>query len=480
MSRKESEGGQAVSNRRNETLSTKTPANETQANETRVRNSGPAPGDPPGRHFRQVKPSEDDTKLELRRRHTALHQRLLHSRRAQLLAGLVVAIVLPAGVNWGWAFWQQASAAQWIALGGSIAAYLAAIVAVQRLSRLPGTRADHLVVPALTTCYGLLWGALELLSLPYAGAHLLFSYAVAAAVFTAGYRLSVAHRRLRLAVVPYGKTWELCQDPAVDWRFLEEPSLDGTRVDGVVADLRSGLSFTWQRFLSDCTLHRIPVYHATNTFEMLTGRVYLHDNRLGNMQPDEGYELLKRLLDVVGVVLLMPLLLPIMGVTALAIRLESPGPAVFTQERMGLHCRPFTVYKFRSMYTDHQGTGFTQEGHDPRITRVGRVIRKYRIDELPQVFNVLKGDMSLIGPRPESMDLSQWYRNDVPYFHYRHVVRPGISGWAQVEQGYAAEVDGMTRKLEYDYYYIKHFSFWLDVLITIRTLRTIFTGFGSR
>ena len=120
------------------------------------------------------------------------------------------------------------------------------------------------------------------------------------------------------------------------------------------------------------------------------------------------------------------------------------------------------------------------EENDPRITKVGKFIRKFRIDELPQIFNILIGQMSFIGPRPESLELSMWYELDVPFFSYRHVVRPGISGWAQVEQGYAAEVDGMNVKLEYDFYYIKHFSFWLDTLITFKTIKTILTGFGAR
>ncbi|ALO25992.1 exopolysaccharide biosynthesis polyprenyl glycosylphosphotransferase [Leptospira borgpetersenii serovar Ballum] len=111
---------------------------------------------------------------------------------------------------------------------------------------------------------------------------------------------------------------------------------------------------------------------------------------------------------------------------------------------------------------------------------MGIVLRKYRLDETLQIFNVLKGDMSFIGPRPESMELSEWYEKDVPFFAYRHVVRPGISGWAQVEQGYAAEVDGMNVKLEYDFYYIKNFSFWLDMLIAFKTVKTILTGFGAR
>ena len=138
------------------------------------------------------------------------------------------------------------------------------------------------------------------------------------------------------------------------------------------------------------------------------------------------------------------------------------------------------MLKFRSMRIDMGGKGFTQGKDDPRITKVGKFIRKYRIDELPQIFNILIGQMSFIGPRPESLDLSIWYEKDVPFFSYRHVVRPGISGWAQVEQGYAAEVDGMNIKLEYDFYYIKHFSLWLDILITFKTIKTIISGFGAR
>ncbi|MDR5891925.1 exopolysaccharide biosynthesis polyprenyl glycosylphosphotransferase [Halomonas mongoliensis] len=430
--------------------------------------------------FREVMPSNETRELERHRRHARFHQRLLHSSRIQQLLGLLVTVGVPAVFSMRWGFWHQASQAQWLTLVAAAMAYLVAAVAVQNLARLPRTQASLLVMPLLTVSYGTSWLLLRLLGIEFFGTLLLGSYLTAMVLFTIGYLVSSPYRRLRFAVVPHGKAAELCQDPRVDWHFLETPGLEGIQVDGVVADLRAGLSEPWQRFLADCTLHRIPVHHATSVFEQITGRVYLHDNRLGSMQPDEHYEVIKRCLDVLGTLLIMPVALPLMVATALAIRLESPGAVLFTQPRMGLHCRPFTVYKFRSMYVDQQGGGFTRDGHDPRITRVGRVIRKYRIDELPQLLNVLKGDMSLIGPRPESMDLSLWYRDDVPFFHYRHVVRPGISGWAQVEQGYAAEVDEMCRKLEYDFYYIKHFSFWLDVLIVIRTIRTVLTGFGSR
>jgi lipopolysaccharide/colanic/teichoic acid biosynthesis glycosyltransferase len=117
---------------------------------------------------------------------------------------------------------------------------------------------------------------------------------------------------------------------------------------------------------------------------------------------------------------------------------------------------------------------------DPRITRAGAFLRRTRLDELPQILNVLKGEMSWIGPRPEAEVLSSWYRGEVPFYSYRHVVKPGISGWAAVSQGHVSEVDDIRLKLQYDFYYIKYFSLWLDVLIVFRTIKTIVTGFGHR
>jgi lipopolysaccharide/colanic/teichoic acid biosynthesis glycosyltransferase len=117
---------------------------------------------------------------------------------------------------------------------------------------------------------------------------------------------------------------------------------------------------------------------------------------------------------------------------------------------------------------------------DERITRIGSFIRKTRIDELPQIFNILKGDMSWIGPRPETIRLSKWYEKEIPFYRYRHVVRPGISGWAQVKQGHVTEVDDIRLKLEYDMFYVRNFSLWLDLLITVKTVAVIFTGKGAR
>jgi lipopolysaccharide/colanic/teichoic acid biosynthesis glycosyltransferase len=131
------------------------------------------------------------------------------------------------------------------------------------------------------------------------------------------------------------------------------------------------------------------------------------------------------------------------------------------------------------MYVGVEGQRFTIEG-DRRITKVGQFLRKYRIDEFPQIFNILKGDMSWIGPRPEAAELSHWYEKEVPFYAYRHAVRPGISGWAQVHQGNVAEVQAATVKLHYDFYYIKYFSPWLDLLILAKTMRTVLDGFERR
>jgi lipopolysaccharide/colanic/teichoic acid biosynthesis glycosyltransferase len=157
---------------------------------------------------------------------------------------------------------------------------------------------------------------------------------------------------------------------------------------------------------------------------------------------------------------------------------------LFRQRRLGLSGKPIMVAKFRTMRVldageDERGSAMT--GHeDDRITRIGAFLRRSRIDELPQILNILKGEMSWIGPRPEALVLSSWYVGEIPFYRYRHVVRPGISGWAQVNQGHVAHVDEVHEKLQYDFFYIKYFSPWLDLLILFRTVKTMATGFGSK
>ncbi len=422
--------------------------------------------------------------LDRQRRHARPWERLLLHPGTHIVSGWMIAVLAPALLMWGWGFWEGLGFERWLGIALASLSYLVAGLAVKRLSRLPAVRGVIMIVPGLAICYALAAAGLTILSIDFDGLFVLASLAVACAGGVVSlYVLAQAERPL-IAIVPFGSAIALCQQPGAGWCLLDVPNLDRVRVDAVVADAKADLSDAWQRFLAECTIHRIPVYTPSRAIELLNGKVALDqlsdEVRHGSLTPHEGYEVVKRGLDILSVLAIMPLVLPLMAITSLAIRLDSPGPAIFKQRRMGLCCRQFTVYKFRSMYIDRVGRGFTEAGEDPRVTRVGKVIRKYRLDELPQLFNVLKGDMSLIGPRPESMELTEWYGKDVPYFHYRHVVRPGISGWAQVMQGYAADIDGMIEKLEYDFYYIKHVSFWLDFLIVLRTLKTLLTGFGSR
>ncbi|WP_246684236.1 MULTISPECIES: sugar transferase [unclassified Mesorhizobium] len=161
-------------------------------------------------------------------------------------------------------------------------------------------------------------------------------------------------------------------------------------------------------------------------------------------------------------------------------KVDSKGPALFRQKRMGYRGNIYEVYKFRTMKLsatvgDEKEEAITKAA-DARITRLGQVLRKSRIDELPQAINILRGEMNWIGPRPEALVVSKWYEAELPFYRYRHTDRPGITGWAQVNQGHVAAVDDVLEKLHYDFYYIKNF---LDVLIVFRTVRTMLTGFGA-
>ncbi|MGY6563446.1 MAG: sugar transferase [Halomonadaceae bacterium] len=418
------------------------------------------------------------------RRHSRWYETLIMGVPFQLMVGAVVVVFFPSLERWGWGFWQHLPPVRTNTIWACVLAFIVISFTLRRLSRFPGAQVSAYIAPTVSIVYLLAVAILFFTREEYTRQVLFTSFLMSLVWFYLAFFLGRRYRRMKLAVVPVGKVRQLKTTPLMELRSLEGPDLEGVRYDGVVADLHSPqLGPEWERFLARCTLAHIPVYHVTRIRESITGRVeitHLSENEYGALLPSGFYNGFKRVVDLFGALLLLPLLAIPMLATAWLIRRDSPGPALFVQTRMGYRARPFKVYKFRTMYCDRKGRGFTEGEDDPRITPIGRVLRKYRIDELPQIFNVLKGEMSFIGPRPESMSLSAWYEKDVPFFSYRHVVRPGISGWAQVEQGYAAEVDGMIKKLQYDFYYIKHFSLWIDVLIVFKTLKTILTGFGAR
>jgi exopolysaccharide biosynthesis polyprenyl glycosylphosphotransferase len=303
--------------------------------------------------------------------------------------------------------------------------------------------------------------------------------------------LSAFIRRLetyRLAMITQGDVERLMQVKGVTWQHISSPDQGLARVQGVVADLRADLPDAWERFITGCVLAGLPVYNVKQILESLTGRVaieHLSENTLGSLNPNQVYFSVKQAIDRLGALAMLVLGAPLLLAIALAIRLESPGPALFRQERMGYRGTTFTLYKFRTMQAeDKRGISdkekaVTHEG-DPRITRLGRFLRRTRLDELPQAINILRGEMSWIGPRPEAVVLSRWYEAELPFYPYRHIVRPGITGWAQVNQGHVASVRDVHEKLYYDFYYIKNFSPWLDLVVVLRTIRTMLTGFGAK
>ncbi|MBK5920170.1 hypothetical protein CCR80_03840 [Rhodothalassium salexigens] len=194
------------------------------------------------------------------------------------------------------------------------------------------------------------------------------------------------------------------------------------------------------------------------------------------------HQVMKRSIDIGLSLILLVFTLPLLILTAIAVKLDSPGAVFYTQERVGLGGRPFTLIKFRSMRNDAEQSNAPQwaRKQDARVTRVGRVIRKTRIDEIPQIFNVLRGDMSFVGPRPERPFFVTQLAQQIPFYQERHRVRPGITGWAQLNYPYGASEEDARKKLEYDLYYIKHFSIIFDLSIALQTVRVILWADGAR
>jgi lipopolysaccharide/colanic/teichoic acid biosynthesis glycosyltransferase len=371
-----------------------------------------------------------------------------------------------------------------------IANVVAVIVAFwMRLSieSYPGIRKAYLILLSASTAHGcvVLWFLLT--RFPYNRIGLVLGFAIHVAWLLLIFGAAEFAVRRRIAVVPVGNIQQLKKIQDVDWVVLSRARLhDARKCQAIVADFSADLPDEWEEFLAEAALAGRIVYQVKQLRESLTGRVeieHLSENSFGSLVPARGYFYLKSLIDFFAAVILLPIALPIMGLIAIAIRVDSKGSALFYQRRLGHGGHHITILKFRTMRDglfDDQRTAAMTRDDDERITRVGSLLRKFRLDELPQIFNILKGEMSWIGPRPEAEPLARWYQSEIPFYPYRHVVKPGISGWAQVNQGHVAEVDQVHRKLQYDFYYVKYFSPWLDLLILVRTLKTMLTGFGSR
>jgi exopolysaccharide biosynthesis polyprenyl glycosylphosphotransferase len=253
----------------------------------------------------------------------------------------------------------------------------------------------------------------------------------------------------------------------------------------LVVDLRPVMSDRMAQYVSSWNLAGYPVRALSTLYEEHTGRLPM-------VHLAEGWELtapvsrneyapLKRGIDLVLTLVTMPIWIVLSAAIWVVVKLESTGPAIYKQRRVGLNGETFTLYKFRTMVLDAEKDGPRFATHnDDRLTRAGRWLRRSRLDELPQLWNVVKGDLSLVGPRPERPEFTDYYERSIPFYAYRHLIRPGVTGWAQVNYGYADDDADTIEKLTFDLYYLKHMSPWLDLQILGRSIWTMLSGFGAQ
>jgi sugar transferase (PEP-CTERM system associated) len=261
-----------------------------------------------------------------------------------------------------------------------------------------------------------------------------------------------------------------------------KPGID--RVIVALEDRRESMPI---RELLNLRLCGVVIEYSSALSERLTGRLPLDGLYPSTLIFAEGFrmsttqQLLRRMLSFAVSFIVLMICLPFIPLIILAVRLSSPGPIFFSQTRVGYRGRLFTAYKFRTMRENAEAQGAVWAAKDdPRVTSIGRFMRSSRLDEIPQLWNVLRGDMAFVGPRPERPEFVQWLSQEIPYYDLRHMLRPGITGWAQVRFRYGASLEETKRKLEYDLYYIKHHSIGLDLLIMFETIKTIILRRGAQ
>ena len=258
-------------------------------------------------------------------------------------------------------------------------------------------------------------------------------------------------------------------------------------VDRVIVAMEDRRQSMPVRELLDLRLRGVVIENSSTLLERLTAKLPLDGLNPSTLIFTEGFrmsatqQLLRRLLSLAVAFLALVICLPFIPLIILAVRLSSPGPVFFSQTRVGRRGCPFTAYKFRTMRQDAEANGAVWAAkEDPRVTPIGGFMRKTRLDEIPQLWNVLRGDMAFVGPRPERPEFVQWLSKEIPFYDLRHMIRPGITGWAQVRYQYGASLEETKRKLEYDLYYVKNQSIGLDLLIMFETIKTIILRRGAQ
>ena len=348
-------------------------------------------------------------------------------------------------------------------------------------SRLRGSL-DYKLTRALINT-GFVFGLYALIIL---AARLYFSRALLTSACVGGFICSVVivwlrHRLTRHRVAVIVPLLDGAVHSAPQGRLINEPAEDLRSYDVALVSLNQTISADWAKALSRAMLAGCKVRHLGEFVEEQRGAVSLEHFEIDHVRGGSisSYRPIKRILDIALCAMLLPLVLPALLVGGLGILISSGRPVFFVQNRVGLGGRRFRMWKLRTMRPVEPGDGIQAAvAGDQRITRFGRVLRRSRIDEMPQIWNVLKGDMSVIGPRPEAEPLHLTYLEKIPNYAYRYLVRPGITGWAQVKTPPSAMVDQARRKLAYDLFYVKRVSFGLDLQIIAKTIWAIANGLG--
>ena len=362
-------------------------------------------------------------------------------------------------------------------------AYLTSLVTVQFTLRLPRFDFFNRIIAINIVAYSFLGMALSTFRLPLLSREVFLSeFLVSSVLLIIYYKLLNRYFPLRIGVLVNSPLEPFSHHPALNAVQIETAVIEPGHFDGVVANLRNEIDPETTYLFASLAQQRISVYDTDSLIERLWARIPL-DNltsiEIETFRPPVFYMGIKRLIELILVIAVFPLVGIICILIAIAIKFDSPGPIIFRQQRTGFRGGTFIMFKFRSMLMNGVHEHVFPEEKDKRITRVGKVLRRIRLDELPQLWNVLRGEMSIIGPRPERPKFTNRFNELIPFYGFRHTIRPGITGWSQVMYGYA-ESDEQTRaKLEFDFYYIKHMSAWLDLVTLVKTLRIMIIGPGS-
>lgn len=332
--------------------------------------------------------------------------------------------------------------------------------------------------------FGMMLMMILLFRMYYSRPVLIASLFASIAIVTTFNILIQGARRCRIGVVPEGLAADTLNQLGQDAVYVTSPDEPAWAYDVILLDWAKVRNPCWLQFATRAILSGTEVHHVAAYVESRQGRVlpaHFECDHAAYPRSSLYINCYKRLLDIIVVLALLPIVLIIAGGAACLIKLTMGGPIFFNHQRVGVDGRPFKMFKLRTMRPAPVGAAVTATRvGDERITRLGHFLRRFRIDELPQFYNILIGDMSLVGPRPEQPELARAYARKLPKFNNRTMLRPGITGWAQVRGSYAADESETMHKLAYDLYYLKHASWSLDMYIVLQTVKTLITGNSAR